>query len=318
MATPTVEEFLRAYDARPRAVRSALTVAATATLLRDIPATTFRVLLALLSRIDRKQPDAEFSACGLRCADEAGANRKTFSRAIERFETCGWIERAGGGRRPSGRFGAMRFRLTGDLLDLIAKAFTGNAAGTPPKTPPREAGMSHGYLSTCNLSEDQKGPRIERATNPVPDDLKPLERFGIEAPAIWKLVGLASKAGHRLANLVAIAVPYMERAQLAGKRAYCYLLTMTKRASDYASRAGARHAEATSLRDKEEKNSRLQAGREAVAGRQYEGRDGAIFKVEPGNVLASRWHAGGHTGTVQIDQSFLDAVRDGRLRLIES
>lgn len=119
MAFATLEDALRTYADRPPKIQAMLMAAYTHPSLRSLSPGTFSVLLGLISRLPAKNPSKPFLVRGDRCAEEADISRKTFSRAVAKFLAEGILLPDGGGRAPSGRWGAMRYLFSSAFLKQI-------------------------------------------------------------------------------------------------------------------------------------------------------------------------------------------------------
>jgi hypothetical protein len=238
---------------------------------RDLPAGTFRVLLAIISRVPRQDPGVPFIARASRCAEDASISTKTVSRAILRFVNEGWLE-AKGERLPSGQYAAGSYRVTGALLAVLDGGAMGSAqdaryadlitqelAAKTIQSLPLDNNVPRLSNVDLQIKEDQtrqsppqqsiepsvredlfikdKAQKNHPHFTPLPEDVAPLEGIGIHPLMAYRLMGMATSAGHRLGDVVALALPHLSRLALTGWRAYRYLVRMISKKVAYAERA---------------------------------------------------------------------------------
>ena len=312
------------YGDRPPILLQAMGVAYAHPHLASMSVGTRSVLLSLIARLSRYKPWDTFRARVDLCAEEVGVSRKTVTRSLNRFIAAGWLYEDGGGRTPSGRFGAFGYRFSTDLLEMIGlsqAAFTNRATG-----------VSHGFLyidvhskedhleTTCaNALEDQSqnqqppsattGPRLEGTTalqivtpaetdsdaanpqleartdiNPLPTDVSDLNTlFLIHPLQVYRLMGLATKAGHRLADLLVIAKDYLTKISATGFRAIRYIESMLRKGTGYKKRSQEKTATAAEQRTK----TQLERDEAEFSGRVFVSRRGGRVDVRKGFALVT-------------------------------
>jgi predicted DNA-binding protein (UPF0251 family) len=272
MAIATFEDVCRAYENRPPLLREALARAYVHPEFRSLSRETLGVMLSLVARLSHFKPAMVFAARADRCAQEVGVSRKTFARAINRFIGAGWLTEAGGGRTPSGRFGAFRYRFTQDFLALLGL--------DEVRRKPTRTTLSHGSLSIdVHLKEDHvpaATPTTPPAINPLPQDVQPLAARGVHPLLVYRLMGMATRAGYRLGDVVAVALPYLQKIGATGWRAYRYLESMLTKGVGYQGRA-------ESLRDQEQRQRQQEKAAslmQTMQGSRWVTSDGVVVWVD--------------------------------------
>lgn len=175
----------------------------------------------------------------------------------------------------------------------------------------RELQAQYGDDLALMDAEEQGGlpPTIEEQLSPqvagVPDDLQLLAHAGVTVHGIRKLMGLASRAGVRLADVVAAAGSHIARA----RKAYCYVLKLLRSGKDWASLARAPAPSELAKIGEEGTGSEERARRFSQEVQGWLGSDGWAVSRRTGVVYAVR--------EGQLEESTLSALAspgDGRLR----
>ena len=192
-----------------------------------------RSLLARLTRnISLQDPyrSVRVSVDTLACALQTC--HKTIQRTFNSLREKGWINRDQVKKR-SGMQIADTW-LTSRALEVLGLATRPSRAASD--------NMS-GASSLSTMSEDsQQIPGSSENKHQIPEDLVLLEQIGLKPGAIFKLMGEATKMGHRLGQIVRAAAPLIRAAQFP----FGYLRKLIETDRDWAN-----YTCAATLRDKE-------------------------------------------------------------------
>lgn len=311
MACATFEELFRTYEDRPPKLLELMGKAYLHPLFHPLSQEMRSILVALLSRLPQYRLHATFKARADRCAAEVGVCRKTVTRAITRFIQEGWVARVEEGRTGAGRFGATAYAFTPALLSALGVTSTAKAQHIEPLAPIAEiqpkgpvpedrveegTEVSHGFLYVdVHFKEDHQAisadlspkptdpkPDVTPSINPLPADVAILGvEYSVHPLAVYALMGQATAAGHRLADLVVIAKPYLDKIKATGYRAFRYIQSMFRKGKGYAKKA-------QSQRDVQEDQTRQQtvaAASKRYEGGVFEGRNGERVEVRGGAAL---------------------------------
>lgn len=329
-----IEGYIHPYTNRPPTVLAMLKAVITSPTFRALPVGTFRVLLALVARVPRQAPGDPFIARASRCAIDAATSTKTVSRAIVRFVQEGWLE-VTEERLPSGQYAAGSFKATGALFTVLS----GGIVVSPPPSRyaylmeqelanntsapiPSDNDVSRLSNVDLQIKEDQtrlshpqqaiessvredlfikpKPQKQDPHYTPLPPDVAPLGTVGIHPLMAYRLMGMASSAGHRLGDLVTVAMPHLKRLALTGWRAYRYVLRMiSKTKVGYAERA--REAEETHVR--KEQNTFLDDAAKRYEGQAFLASSGAVIWIEKGRarIVKSDGSVWGCAGVAMVE-----------------
>ena len=129
---------------------------------------------------------------------------KTVQRTFNSLREKGWITRDQIKRR-SGMQIADTW-LTPRTLELLGLT----------RLPPSRAASDNmsGVSSLSSMSEDsQQVPGLVKQKSIIPEDLALLEQVGMKPGAVFKLMGEATKMGHRLGHIVRAAAPLIRAAK---------------------------------------------------------------------------------------------------------
>jgi hypothetical protein len=266
---PTAADLLQPYRKYPAAIQSAVLAVDTRPEFINLSRAQKAVLRTLLTRAEaadgRKPIQVHFDRAGAEC----GVSVKTVARTVELLIAARWLERAGEARDEYGAFTYRQFRFTCALCDLVA-------------LPRRHRTSSSRPVNKDQSFKDQPGIGAIAPETPTPPaiDLPPElqalpAELDIKPTGIAKLRGIASRAGHRLADIVACARRQLEQLRLRGNRAFRYLEAMCGKTSDYAARAADLAHQAT-----EQAQVRRSRDRAATyAGKQYRARSGELIRI---------------------------------------
>lgn len=234
-------ELMAIYDDRPPLLQKALLRAYVLPQIAALTKETRGVFLSLVARVALYKPLSTFLARADRCAAEVGVSRRTVTRATNRLIDLGLLLEDGGGRAPSGRFGAFGYRLPKDVATILG--LVEDAANH------QETKLSHGSLYiNFQLKEDQPSQDSKQETasppksatkqpNPLPEDLVSLQQeFAVHPYQVYRLMGLATRAGYRLSDLLLVAKDYLKAAGAAGVRVVRYLEAMIRKGGRYEQR----------------------------------------------------------------------------------
>lgn len=226
------------------------------------------VLRAFMTRAEKSDGRQPIAVNYENASDEAGVSVKTIGRTVAVLIRAGWLERQSEDRDEYGVFTYRKFRFTRSLCDLV---------GLPRR---HRTSVSSSVNKNLELEDYPKTCAIAPKATPgdivLPPELETVQDdLGVRRSAVAMLRGLACKAGHNLADLVAVARDYLRAKQIAGNRAVRYLEAMIRQPGDYAARAaeiGKRCAETEQVR-------RYRDRAAAYAGRQYRAKSGELVRI---------------------------------------
>lgn len=167
-----------------------------------------RSLLARLTRnVSTQDPTSSIRVAVSTLAAALQTCHKTIQRTFNSLRAKGWISRDQVKKRSGMQIAdTWLTRSTLELLGLVPSALSRAASDN----------MS-GASSLSTMSEDsQQIPGLfvpETKAQPLPADVQLLEKVGLRRGAIFKLMGEATRAGHRLGNIVRGAAPLIEQAK---------------------------------------------------------------------------------------------------------
>ena len=192
---------------------------------------------ALLQKIVRSLPkenpraSVRISNCTL--AIVIGASKRTVARVKRLLEDGGWIKRS---QEQSRRHG---MQVADIWLTEMAQSVLG--LDTPAPKDKARAKVAHAYCLSQSLSErppkgvvEEKQPEQPNSQS-VPEDLHLLQDCGLTVPAIRKLMGMATKAGHRLGTIVQTTGKHI----LNATRPFCYVRKLIVSGKDWGAQAEA-------------------------------------------------------------------------------
>lgn len=176
----------------------------------DLHTLTYRersLLARIVRNVSTQDPASSIRVAVGTLAAALQTCNKTVQRTFNSLRAKGWINRDQVKKR-SGMQIADTW-LTRSTLELL---------GLVQATVPRAASDNmSGASSLSTMSEDSQqipGPSVPEAKeSPLPEDVQLLEKMGLRRGAIFKLMGEATKAGHRLGNIVRAASPLIEKAR---------------------------------------------------------------------------------------------------------
>lgn len=300
---PTAADLLQPYSHYPAVVQAAILAVDTRPEFINLTRAQKAVLRTLLTRAEkvdgRKPIQVEYENAHREC----GVSVKTIARTVKLLIAVGWLERAGEARDAWGVFMYRQFRFTPALCDLV---------GLPRR---HRTIASRPVNKDLSLKEDQPETRaIAQKANPEDIDLPPeldavQDDLGIRRSAVAMLRGLACRAGHNLADLVAVARDYLRRQQITGNRAVRYLEAMVRKPANYAGRA----QDVSQKRAEAEQVSRHRDRAAAYAGRQYRATSGDIVRIfeHAAEVIRNGMSIGTMAG--QQMQRIYDDIEAGKL-----
>lgn len=228
---PTAAELLQPYRKYPTAIQAAVLAVDTRPEFINLTRAQKAVLRALLTRAEAADGRKPIAVNFDRASEECGVSVKTIARTVELLIGIGWLERAGEARDEYGVFTYRQFRFTCALCDLVALPRRHRTSSSKPVNTDLEL-----------IDQPETGAIAPEPPTPQPIELPPKlqalpEELGIRDTGIAKLRGIASRAGHKLADIVACARRQLEQLRLRGNRAFRYLEAMCGKTSDYAARA---------------------------------------------------------------------------------
>lgn len=252
-----------------------------------------------------------------------GTSERTVARIKSALEKAGFITR----RQEQSRRRGMQVADTW-LTDMALRVL---GLEVLPSKALAFANVAHAYCLSQSLSErppkgviEEKQPE-QPSSQSVPEDLHLLQDCGLTVPAIRKLMGMASKMGHRLGSIVQAAGKHI----LNATRPFCYVRKLILSGKDWGAQAEAAQQEAMAQVQESAEEAQRRADMELVqqeaekTGLLASGKrthvwawiDGWVKKAEIGAVLGGsaivNWMP--LADIVPIAQ----ALRDGRLFPVE-
>ena len=228
MLTPAFLELKEQYGHLPTVLQQAIIRAKThLSLVSTLTPSCRDVLADLISRADKRKPDAPVKVNLETVATTLGISYKTVIRAIQQLETHNLIARMGTARTRFGRFKYSEFSLTEELRTML---------GLPAEAAAPAPDHTEVYFDKATAQDRRAMARVsDQKEIALPEELRELENKGINLFGICKLRGIAARHGHKLENVWKVAKQYTKDIQ-AG-RLFNYLLRMTGQTEDYAARA---------------------------------------------------------------------------------
>lgn len=228
MLTPAFLDLKEQYGHLPTVLQQAIIRAKThLSLVSTLTPSCRDVLADLVSRADKRKPDAPVKANLETVAAALGISYKTVIRAIQQLETHQLIARIGTTRTRFGRFKYSEFSLTEELRTML---------GLPTEAAAPAPDRAEAYFDKATAQDRRTMARVsDKKEIALPEELRELESKGINLFGICKLRGIAARHGHKLEHVWKVAKQYTKDIQ-AG-RLFNYLLRMTGQTEDYAARA---------------------------------------------------------------------------------
>ena len=267
---PTEDDLLQPYRRYPAVVQQAVLAVDTRPEFINLTRAQKAVLRTLLTRAEaangRKLIQVEYE----NASEDCGVSVKTIARTVNLLIAIGWLERSGEARDEYGVFAYRQFRFTPALCDLVGL----------PRRRHRTSASNPVNKDLKLIDQPETGAIAPQPPKPrcveLPAELEALPaELDIKPTGIAKLRGLACKAGHDLADIVACARRQLDRLQLRKNRAFRYLEAMIGRTSDYAARA----ADLTLQVAEQAQVSRHRDRAAAYANRQYRAKSGEIVRI---------------------------------------
>lgn len=168
-----------------------------------------------------------------------------------------------------------------------------------------------------SFKKDQREISIQnRGENPIvlPEDVRDISvETGIKDTGVCKLLGIANKAGHKLADVYEVAKPHLLAAEATAGRAFRYLLAMllNPKPADYASRAAQMQRQAGAIASA--KAARTTA--ERCRYKRYRATNGAVVRIFDGTAEVTRDSRSQILGGQQMLAVYAD-IDSGKLREI--
>lgn len=236
----TLDDIVRPYRHLPATIQTALLRLETHPTFRSITKSALKVLKALVTRASATNGAAMIRARLETVAFQADVSTKTTQRAMRTFGELGWVAAASDGRSEYGVFTSKRYVFSPQFCALLHLP----TAANPAPALAQETEMSDGAVyADLSLKKDLQEISLKnRGENPIvlPQDVRDMPaETAIKDTGICKLLGIANSAGHKLADVYAVAKPHLDAAKAKAGRAYRYLLAMllNPKPADYAGRA---------------------------------------------------------------------------------
>jgi hypothetical protein len=265
---PTAADLLQPYQRYPAIIQHAILAVDTRPEFINLTPGQKAVLRALLTRAEKSDGRQPIAVNYENASDEAGVSVKTIGRAVELLIRAGWLERAGEDRDAYGVFTYRKFRFSRSLCDLVGLPRRHRTSVSKPVNEDQEL---KDYRGTCAIAPKAKPEDIV-----LPPELETVQdELGCRRSAVAMLRGLACRAGHNLADLIAVARDYLRAKQIAGHRAVRYLEEMIRKPGDYAARA----ADLAHQIAEQAQVSRHRDRAAAYAGRQYRAKSGELVRI---------------------------------------
>lgn len=192
------------------------------------------VLVSLIKKVDQNHGRSPIYARRETIANEVGKSVETVYRALRELETKQYIEAR---EQQKDRYGKLTDSLIVfskqlcDLLDL-------------PSSPSVKSDRPYNQRSSLQYLHKQSNEAVDKnklkpklpaqpaAKKGLPEDLAILVQQGLSQPAVFKLMGMATRAGKRLSEVVAYAKLHLSKYTSHGL--YGFLVKLIQRNIDYA------------------------------------------------------------------------------------
>lgn len=189
------------------------------------------VLVSLIKKVDQNHGRSPIYARRETIAGEIGKSVETVYRALRELEAKHYIEAR---EQQKDRYGKLTdslivfSRQLCELLDL-------------PSSPSVKSDRPYNQRSSLQYLHKQSEEVVDKSAKPpkkpshakrIPDDLEVLQHQGLSLPAIFKLMGMATRAGKRLSEIVNYAKTSLSK--YAGHRLFGFLVKLIQRNLDYA------------------------------------------------------------------------------------
>lgn len=243
MRVQTLEEVIQPYLHLPTAIQTAILRLETHPAFRLLPRSGIPILRALVSRARATDGSIPVRARIDRLAEAAGVCYRTAQRAMKGFIEIGWISKLGPGRHECGVYQSFEWQFSQAFCELVLLPISSAAHTGNPVTPGEATEMSDGAIyKELSLKKEYREISIKnRGETPIklPQAVDKIpEETGIRPTGVCKLLGMASRAGHKLEHVYLLAKPYLHNAGAKGSRAFSYLWAMltTSKQVDYSAR----------------------------------------------------------------------------------
>lgn len=274
-----------------------------------------RLLSILIGFADRLDPTKEIFVRRDTLAGKVSKSVDTITRILGELEADGWISRSQA--RNGLAFGSVLVRLSEKLLALVwgpAKSSENQqqTCGQLPSSRPSEMTtvnkVNQQSFTRDNLSEnssrqgEQKNQNQRQVASHLPDDLKSLDGK-LSMPAIWKLMGMASKKGKRLGDVVAATAKHW--AKFSGRQLFAYLSKLVESDKDFGYIVKREAQEKAVVAQK----SALETKKELLNGKIFKSSaTGQFYRVSKGLVEFI-----GRSMYAQLAKDFIDQIESGGL-----
>lgn len=333
----------------PSAIARACSILDESPLFKDLPDTYLRVVIRIIKKISLNCLKKPIVASRATLSLESGKSVETVGRVVKWLEERGLIERTqrprAGLRGSSSPITPTEKLLEVLTLRIAVTEQAKPVEDAPPPVdnsisvkpvPPRTGGQSHvqsdGSISTRQeqSKENQPGHFVPKASSVdkngqqkntrafetdrgpvfIPMDLSwMVEKAGLRATAVLKLMQYARGQQKRLSDVVQVTRKYLEN--LKDKSLFAYLHKLLKEDRDFSAVA---HKEQKTHQEEQEK-ARLEQKAIELEGRSFKSRDGKLRINVRANGRLEFIRAGVMMGSSPMlkNPDFLRAIDEGRL-----
>ncbi len=276
---------------------------------RVMPDGYFRVVIRIVKKIDLKRPESAIVASRTTLAEESGKSVETVGRALKWLEAQGLVLRAQKAR-PGLRGSESPIHPTPKLIEALLLDRPLSAASPKPLPVTADASIS-GTPKQSKERQSTKGKFVRLEGRWIPEDLAwMVTSNGVAAGTVLFLMKRAKEQAKHLSDVVAVAIEYLRGKK--GRTLVGYLLRLLGSDRDFGSIA---------KRNREEENERQlrdRLARKAVElkGRWLTNQAHSVTIFVEDNGWLREWRAS-RSGVSPMEKGFLDALDDGRLRIVE-
>lgn len=272
----------------PPIIQRAITRANDPSVLQDLSPACRWALSILLRRVSSTDGEDIFWVKRENFAKLIGASEATVYRVLATLERRGLIQRIGQKRSAEGAFTVGELRLSDALCRLLGLNGPACEDSSTLYTYRKNFRLSTMQDRVNNNQEKDKQfslkkhsenePRqISKTINKLPADLHSLVKQGLSQPQIFKLMGLATRTGKRLSDIVEVSQEFLKKLQ--GNALFAYLRTLIGLNKDFAYMRNAQQAEREQCARKQCENDEIARLKSHFAGKWLKDQKGTLFEV---------------------------------------
>lgn len=314
------ETVMRRISNYPMAITKACAAIGELAEFADMPGNYFSVLMQLIKKISVIKPTQPIFARRSTLARESHKSVETVGRMLRWMEDRGYITREQKAN-PGLRGSTSHIRPTTKLINLLGLKVK------PKRLPSFSDGSISALPNPYSLFKKQPEKNFihnQDATTPPPKFVTvhgkriPIElawlvqKNKLLVTGLLRLMKLAKQAGHRLSDVVAVSVNCL--IPLKSRDLYGYLISLLQKDKDYGYLAKKQNDDATKENETRQRKVLLARKMQEWNGRLFTNQSQSVTYLVRGCSLEIQ---GGGNASKPMDIEFVDAVMDGKLRLIQ-